>query len=499
MSTKNEVVKPIKSSDSILVKGEQATEQQELDHSKMHLLVVDDNALNRDMLSRRLRRKKFNVSVAEDGYQALHMIAETDFDLILLDVMMPGISGLEVLETLRNSHSMNALPVIMATAKDGSNDIVEALKLGANDYVTKPIDFPVVMARVVSQLLLRQAHLRIKELASQLDVRNQFIRQTFGRYLTDEVVNTVLESPHGRDLGGKEQVVSIMMADLRGFSTKSNNLTPDQVVTLVNNFLGTMTKVIQHWNGTIIEFIGDAILAVFGAPKWAEDDALSAVSCALEMQCKMLQVNQRNVRLKLPIVEMGIGIHTGLVVVGNIGSEERTKYGIVGANVNLSARIESYTIGGQILISSETAKELGAELEYDSKFSVHPKGSSHPVEIYSATGIAGKSELKLPLGKKPMVKLSQPIAIRFAVLDGINVPDLDCTGQLVSSSGKLALIECVTSPAVMSNIKLELSDQAGLILPEQIYGKVIKINETGFSLHFSTISETAQSYIETQM
>ncbi len=106
-----------------------------------NLLVVDDNEMNRDMLSRRLKREGYTVNVAEDGYQALEMIKTQKFDLILLDIMMPGLSGFEMLPMIRQHHSIAELPIIMATAKDQSDDIVEGLKLGANDYVTKPSDF----------------------------------------------------------------------------------------------------------------------------------------------------------------------------------------------------------------------------------------------------------------------------------------------------------------------------------------------------------------------
>ena len=141
-----------------------------MSHQRGRLLVVDDNELNRDMLSRRLSRKKHAVQTAEDGHQALAMIEKQAFDVILLDIMMPGISGIEVLRTLRESYSAAELPIIMATAQSEDEDIVEALKLGANDYVTKPLNFPVVLARVATQLslklsqdALKVAHDRMKQ------------------------------------------------------------------------------------------------------------------------------------------------------------------------------------------------------------------------------------------------------------------------------------------------------------------------------------------------
>src|SRR6266852_5153029 len=189
-----------------------------MDMAQGSLLVVDDNPMNRDMLARRLTRRGYTVTVAEDGYQALAMIEAQQFDLVLLDIMMPGLSGLDVLKTLRQRYAVADLPVIMATAKDQSEDIVAALQLGANDYVTKPLDFPVVLARAETQLSLKRAMEEIKRLANQLEKRNRFIKHTFGRYLSEEVVDRLLETPEGLQLGGEKREVTILMSDLRGFT-----------------------------------------------------------------------------------------------------------------------------------------------------------------------------------------------------------------------------------------------------------------------------------------
>lgn len=166
------------------------------------LLVVDDSEMNRDMLTRRLVRRGYTVSAAENGRQALDMIATQVFDLVVLDIMMPGLSGLEVLEELRQRYAPQELPVIMATAKDQSEDIVLALKLGANDYVTKPLDFSVVLARVQTQLSLKRAMQEIQALNEQLEQHNRFIRDTFGQYMSDEIVANLLASPTALALGG---------------------------------------------------------------------------------------------------------------------------------------------------------------------------------------------------------------------------------------------------------------------------------------------------------
>ena len=182
----------------------------------------------------------------------------------------------------------------------------------------------------------KQIEAELQRVAGDVERRNRFIRETFGRYLTDEVVDTLLELPGSLHIGGEKRKVTMMMADLRGFTSLSERLAPKWVVAILNRYLSTMVKVIKQYGGTIDEFIGDAIFVLFGAPVWREDDAQRAVACAVAMQLAMTSVNEQNKEEDLPDLEMGIGIHTGQVVVGNIGSLERMKYGVVGSHVNLS-------------------------------------------------------------------------------------------------------------------------------------------------------------------
>jgi adenylate cyclase len=190
------------------------------------------------------------------------------------------------------------------------------------------------------------------------------IRKTFGRYLTDQVVAQLLESPSGLQLGGERRQLTLLTSDLRGFTAMAEGLPPEEVIKIINFYLGNMAEVITKYQGTIDEFMGDGILVLFGAPTSGPDDPERAIACALEMQLVMAAVNQQMEEWGFSALEMGIGIHTGEVVVGNIGSEKRAKYGVVGANVNLTYRIESYTTGGQILISQATYDKLDHRLRF---------------------------------------------------------------------------------------------------------------------------------------
>ena len=360
------------------------------------ILVVDDNEMNRDLLSRRLNKHGFQTALAVDGFEALDWLENHHCDLVLLDIMMPGMSGVEMLEKVRQTRDAVALPVIMATAKDTREDIVGALGAGANDYVTKPIDFPVVLARVNTQLELKRANDRARTLAADLEKRNEFIRSVFGRYLTDEIAETLLDSPTGLALGGERREMSILMADIRGFTRMSAQRDPEEVVKIVNNFLLPMTEVILRHGGTIDEFIGDAILVLFGAPGAMADHAANAVACAIEMQQAMPEVNDLNQRDGLPQVTTGIAVNSGEVVVGNIGSEMRAKYGVVGHNVNFTARIESETEGGQILVSDRTREIIGERLEIGGTQRIRPRGFDQEVQVHEVRRLGAPFDLEVP-------------------------------------------------------------------------------------------------------
>jgi adenylate cyclase len=440
------------------------------------VLVVDDSEQNREMLSRRLQSRGYTVLTAEDGYRALELIRARPPDLVVLDIMMPDLSGLELLQCVRQAHSMSELPVIIATARDRSQDTVDALRLGANDYVTKPLDFPVVLARVQTQLFLKRANEEVRRLARELERRNQFIQKTFGRYLSDEVVSQLLETPGGLRLGGEKRVVTILLADLRGFTAVAERLAPEQVVAVINNYLGVMADVITRYQGTIDEILGDAVLALFGAPVSRPDDARRAVACAIAMQQAMRRVNADNRRQGLPEVQMGIGLSTGEVVVGNLGSQKRTKYGVVGSPVNLAGRIESYTVGGQVLASETTLRDAGADVLVEGQLTLEAKGVKEPVTVYSLRGIGGEHGLFLERPADEYLALAREIPLRWSRLEGKQVAGLACEGRLIRLSSAGADVRSSPRAEPLANVRLTLSTPDGTPWPADVYAKVVDLS-----------------------
>jgi class 3 adenylate cyclase len=454
------------------------------------LLVVDDNEENRDMLSRRLARRGYTVEIAESGARALEMLGEADVDLVLLDIDMPGMSGLEVLKALRATTTRADLPVIMATARDQGEDIVQALNLGANDYVTKPLDFPVVIARVESQLSLKRAMEEIRRLAAALEVRNEFIRRTFGRYLSEEVVESLLETPQGLALGGEKREVTVLFADLRGFTAMSDRHTPEQVVGLLNTYLGAMADVITAYQGTIDEFIGDAILALFGAPVARPDDAERAAACAVAMQRAMEDVNARNQAAGMPAVKMGIAVNTGDVVVGNIGSEKRAKYGVVGTHVNLAGRIEGMTVGGQVLVSAATVERAGGSLVVGRRVTFEAKGFRDPVEVYDLRGVAGKHQLYLPDPDEALSPLARPLAVQVTVLASKTAGGEAFSARVLRASHEAAELESPSPLAAFADLRLRLPAGA------ELYAKVTSAGDGRATVRFTSADPAATREIE---
>ena len=327
------------------------------------------------------------------------------------------------------------------------------------------------------------------------------IRNIFGRYLSAEIVSNLLEKPEGLKLGGERRKITILTSDLRGFTALSERLQPEEVVKILNFYLSSMADVITIYQGTIDEFMGDGILVLFGAPTWREDDAQRAIACAVAMQLAMQKVNEQLKQWDLSALDMGIGINTGEVVVGNIGSVKRTKYGVVGNQVNLTYRIESYTTGGQILISEMTLNQSGRDLiKIENQKLVQPKGVKNPITIYEVCGIAGKYNLFVSKEEEHFYPIPTPILLQYFILEGKHISDSILMGSLVELSEKSGLIVTEANndiiPGALANLKINMkleSDQWS----DDIYAKVLeKSAEPGsFYVGFTAKPPDVEKYL----
>jgi class 3 adenylate cyclase/CheY-like chemotaxis protein len=350
------------------------------------ILAVDDTPENLDLLSRYLSRSGHQVLTADSGAAALELLETHSIDTVLLDLIMPGMDGSEVLTRIKKNPAWRPIPVIVISGRQDMEGIIACIGAGADDYLFKPFNPVLLQARIKAGLERKRWHDREEQYRKQLERSEEFIRATFGRYVSDEVVTNLLEQPEGLKLGGDLREVTILMSDIRGFTTICEGLEPENVMKMLNTYLGTMSEIIIQHQGTIDEFIGDGILAIFGAPISREDDADRAVQCALRMQAAIVDINREYTAAGLPEIRMGIGVNTGTVIAGNIGSEKRSKYGIVGHQVNLTARIEARTSGGEILIAKSTLDKLHHHYRTGRNELVQVKGINEPVSIFQITG-----------------------------------------------------------------------------------------------------------------
>ena len=434
------------------------------------VLLIDDQKIIGEAVRRMLvDEPDINFHYLDDPTQALELAAKVEPTVILQDLVMPQIDGLSLLSEFRRQASTRDIPMIVLSSREEPKTKAEAFARGANDYLVKLPDKLELLARIRYHSHGYITQLERNEALQKLEVRNRFIRETFGRYLSDDVVNNLLDAPEGLRLGGEKREVTIMMSDLRGFTAMSEVQGAEQIVSMLNNYLGRMTDIIVRHGGTIDEFIGDGILVFFGAPQRREDDASRAVACALEMQLAMTEINDWNREHGLPDVQMGIGLNTGEVIVGNIGSQKRAKYGAVGSHVNLTGRVESFTVGGQILISETTRNAISAPLEVASEMRVEPKGVKTPITIYEITGIGAPYNLHLPAHDAELVPLAAPLVATFVLLDGKHARGEEASGTLVQLSEREAEFTAPELPEPLTNLRLRLESH-----PDQdLHAKVL--------------------------
>jgi len=330
-------------------------------------------------------------------------------------------------------------------------------------------------------------------------MRAVFLKDMFGRYLSEEVTNSLLENPDLVNLGGEKRSVTIMISDLRGFTALAERLAPEQVVQILNTYFEVMVEVLLKYNATINEIIGDALLVIFGAPQPMPDRAQRAIGCAIEMQNAMARVNEQNRLQGLPEIEMGIGLNEDEVIVGNIGSSKRSKYGVVGSGVNMTSRIESYTVGGQILISESVRKQVGNILRIDEQREVVPKGAEAPIRIYEVGGIGAPYHLALEEKDPAPVVLATKVPLLYTVLDGKDVGIDQHRAFVVSLSKKGAEVELEQPLDILTNIKMNLKDVPDELASRDFYAKLTEVINKAphrYRIRFTSASPEIAAYFQ---
>ena len=406
--------------------------------------------------------------------KAMEKIAQGELDT------HPLRGGMSVVHSLKALHS-NLRHLTWKTQQIAAGDLEQRV-----DFMG---DFSAAFNSMTQQL---------KNAYEELERRNEFIRQTFGRYTSDDIVEALLDVPDGLELGGEKREIIIMMSDLRGFTALSERLEPTEVVALLNHYFSAMFDPIQRHRGTIDEIIGDAILVLFGAPVAMEDASIRSVCCALEMQKAMDAVNEHNAKMDWPDIEMGIALHSGEVVVGNIGSTKRSKYGVVGRPINLTARIESYTVGGQILLSPSVIDTFEGGLILGDEIEIHAKGMSNPLQCRELLGHEDHPELMIEEDETSYVTLEQPVPFHYVLLTEKHLEEKSQPATLVGLSQRRGVIEAAGPLARYSNIMLQFEDKIGGEDIEELYAKVIRPLDRSskqYLIHFTSIPPGAKAWL----
>lgn len=335
------------------------------------ILAVDDEAATRALLHKLLSREGYDVIEAVDGESALRAVIDEEPDLVCLDVMMPAPGGIEVCQQLRRHPEYAGLPILLLTALDRPEDKARGLEAGANDFLSKPFDVNELSARLRSLLRTKALQDRLADL--------------LGRYVSTNVAAEVLRDPSSVSLGGDRRRVSTVFSDVRGYTALAADNPPETTLDLLNRYLTIVSDAVERHGGTVAEFVGDGVVAFFGAPILHVDDPERAVRSALEMQDAVM-------RLEIPTLpgvrlHLGIGITTGEVIAGNIGSVRRMHYTVIGDPVNVAARLQTAAGPGQILVDEPTHTEVAHVVAAQDLGSLRLAGKSQWVHAFNVFGL----------------------------------------------------------------------------------------------------------------
>jgi class 3 adenylate cyclase len=354
------------------------------------IILVDDNPSNL-RAGKNVLSQKYEVFTAPSAAKLFEILEDIKPAMILLDIEMPEMNGYEAIGILKAREETRDIPVIFLTGKSDTEDELEGLELGAVDYITKPFQPALLLKRIEVHLLVEEQKEILKDQQRKLEIFNTSLKNAFSRYLSPVVVDEIIQDPSKLTLGGEKREMTVIFTDIQSFSTIAEQLEPARLVSLLNLYLSTMSNIISENLGTIDKYVGDAVVAFFGAPLRQENHAVLACRSALQMKEAERILNRRILEESLSPLPLftRIGINTGPMVVGNMGSENNLNYTVMGSAVNLAARLEGvnklYRTGG-VLISEYTRTGIGDEFICRGLDRVRVVGISSPVRIYEVTG-----------------------------------------------------------------------------------------------------------------
>ena len=333
------------------------------------ILIADDNRVNRLLLNRSLEEQGHTIVFAEHGREALDLLRSQGVDLLLLDVLMPELDGYQVLAELKTDAHLRDIPVIMTSSLDELDSVVKCVEMGAEDYLTKPLNPVLLNARITASLEKKRLRDQQRELIS--------------KFATKEVADDLLTS--GFALGGKHVEASALFCDIRSFTTIVEAREPAETIELLNDYYTLMMDAIGGEGGIVNQMVGDGLMAIFGAPLPREDHRLRAVLASRQMVELIRLFNEGQAAQGKLQIEIGVGVASGQVVAGYTGTQQRATYTCVGDTVNIAARLEAHTkvVNRPILIDENTRRGLDNGIAVEGLGELPVKGKSEPVRVYA--------------------------------------------------------------------------------------------------------------------
>jgi adenylate cyclase len=370
------------------------------------ILIADDNPMNLDILRTRLAIHGYELLAATDGEEALAVARERQPDLILLDIMMPKMDGIEVCRYLKADPSLPFMPIIMVTAKADSKDIVAGLEAGADEYLTKPVDQAALVARVKSMLRIKALHDTVQAQAARLEAQslqlaewNRTLEQRveaqlaelermgrLKRFFSPQLAELIVSSGEERLLESHRREVTVIFCDLRGFTAFSETTEPEEVMGVLREYHAAVGELIFRFEGTLERFTGDGLMVFFNDPIPCPDPAARAARMAVAMRQRVGELTEKW-RKRGHQLDFGVGIAQGYATLGRIGFEGRFDYAAIGSVTNLAARLCAEAQGGQILVSQRVYAAVEALVEAEPLGELELKGFHRPVTTYNVGGL----------------------------------------------------------------------------------------------------------------
>jgi adenylate cyclase len=350
------------------------------------VLVVDDVADNVEILKMRLESLGYEVVVAVDGEQALEKVASELPDLVLLDIMMPKIDGLEVVRRMKADATLPFIPVILVTAKATPKDIVTGLDAGGDDYLTKPIDHGALVARVRAMLRIKTLHDEVQTLNTSLEAKVKAQVEELERvgrlrrFLAPQLAQAIVTSGDEKMLENHRREIVAMFCDLRGFTSFAETAEPEDIMAVLKEYHGAIGPLIRKYEGTLDRFTGDGMLIFFNDPLPCEDAPQRAARLALEMRDAVADLVPKWARHGHRL-GFGVGMAQGYATLGRIGFEDRFDYTAIGAVINLAARLCGEAADGQVLVSGRLAAMIEDLVQIEDLGERELKGMARPAAV----------------------------------------------------------------------------------------------------------------------